>query len=144
MSPFDRVSGALPGLRLVAPGRGMARCPAHKDRTRSLSVREFDTGVVGLHCFAGCSVESVVAAAGLQLEDLFPPKPDQPGAGRRADPRPFSARQVVDALKLELHVVWVLLEDIAAGRAIDAAVRRRAGLARERCLALIEELAGAR
>ncbi len=140
MSPFDRVSDALPGLRLSAPGRGMARCPVHKDRTRSLSVREFDTGVVGLHCFAGCSVEAVVAALGLQLEDLFPPKPDQAGGGRRADPRPFSARQLLEALRVELHVVWVLLADVAEGRAIDAAVRRRAGVARERCLALIEEL----
>jgi hypothetical protein len=37
-------------------GRGwMARCPAHRDRTPSLSIREADDGRLLLKCFAGCS-----------------------------------------------------------------------------------------
>lgn len=140
MTPYDRLTSALPGFKSYGRGRGMARCPAHKDRTRSLSVREFDSGVVGLHCFAGCEVDAIVSAVGLRLEDLFPERDERPGAGRTADRRPYTARQVLDALRLELGVAWVLLADIAAGRPIDAAARRRAGVARDRCVALIEEL----
>ncbi|MGY6517381.1 MAG: CHC2 zinc finger domain-containing protein [Lysobacteraceae bacterium] len=54
-------------------GRGWtARCPAHQDRTASLSVSEGDGGKVLLHCFAGCPAHDVVAAVGLELSDLFP------------------------------------------------------------------------
>lgn len=121
----------------------MARCPAHgggKERTRSLSVREADSGAVLLHCFSGCETAAVVAAIGLRLEDLFPPRASAAGAGAAGVPRPFSAREVLSALRSELAVVWVLLSDVANGRELDASTRKRAGLARERCLALIEEL----
>jgi DNA primase len=39
----------------------MARCPAHKDRTPSLSIREVDRKVL-LHCHAGCSQGDVIDA----------------------------------------------------------------------------------
>lgn len=144
-SPFDLVTARLDRFKPTAHGRGMARCPAHKDRHASLSVREFDTGAVGLHCFAGCEVESVVRAMGLQMEDLFPPRPDRAAAGSRGDPKPYTVRQLLAALSHELHVVWVLLAELAAGKHdIPAADRRRAALARERCVALIEELRSAR
>lgn len=141
--PFDRVVDRLPTFRFTGPRKGMAHCPAHKDRTRSLSVREFDTGVLGLHCFGGCPVASITSALSLSMEDLFPPR-EAASSGRRGDPRPFSAREILAALTFELGVVWVLLSDIAAGRELSAATRRRAGVARERCQALIEELRGAR
>lgn len=48
----------------------MARCPAHDDRSPSLSLRESD-GKILLHCFAGCTVEAICAAAGVQLSSLF-------------------------------------------------------------------------
>lgn len=52
-------------------GAGWAACcPAHDDRTPSLSVTERDSRIL-LHCHAGCSVDSVLAAAGLQMKDLF-------------------------------------------------------------------------
>jgi hypothetical protein len=122
----------------------MARCPAHKDRTRSLSVREFDSGAVGLHCFAGCTVDQVLTAAGLSMEDLFPPRVSTPGEGQAPERRPYSAAQLLRAFSAELQVVWLVLADVAAGRAIDAAMRKRAGVARERCMALLEELRAAR
>jgi hypothetical protein len=39
----------------------MARCPAHDDRTPSLSIKEAD-GLVLVHCHAGCSQQAVIAA----------------------------------------------------------------------------------
>lgn len=50
-----------------------ARCPAHRDRSPSLSVSVTDTGKVLLHCFAGCPPEAVLAAIGLTWRDLARP-----------------------------------------------------------------------
>lgn len=123
----------------------MARCPCHKDRTASLSVRELDSGVTILHDFAGCEVEAVLAAVGLGFEDLYPPRPTgRPAGGRAADPRPFSARDLLNALASELRVAWLVLSDVAAGKEIGPTDRKRAGVARERCGALIEELRNVR
>lgn len=45
--------------RRVGPGRWMARCPAHEDRTPSLSIRDGDTAPL-LTCFAGCDRADVI------------------------------------------------------------------------------------
>ena len=50
----------------------IGRCPAHEDRSPSLSIREGDDGRVLLHCFAGCSIESICEAVGLKVSYLFP------------------------------------------------------------------------
>lgn len=138
--PADAITSRLEGVRRTGRDRWVARCPAHKDRTASLSIRELDDGRCLCHCFAGCSVDAVLSAAGLQMEDLFPPRQDGPGGGPQAEKRPFSVRDLIDALRAELGVAWVLLSDLAAGKAATATDRRRAGVARERCAALIEEL----
>ena len=44
-------------------GRGMCRCPAHDDRTPSLSVGLGRRAIL-LHCFAGCSNDEVITALG--------------------------------------------------------------------------------
>ena len=38
----------------------MARCPAHNDRTPSLSVRDAENGTVLFHCHAGCPQQKVI------------------------------------------------------------------------------------
>lgn len=62
----------LSGVVKRGDSRWAARCPAHEDRSPSLSVRELPDGRTLLHCFAGCSSESVLAAVGLTFDDLFP------------------------------------------------------------------------
>ncbi len=52
----------------------MARCPAHDDRTPSLSIDMGRDGRVLLHCHAGCSYDAVVTALGLTAADLMPPR----------------------------------------------------------------------
>lgn len=51
----------------------MACCPAHKDKNPSLSISEKNGNVI-LHCFAGCSDESICEALGVSKEDLKPKK----------------------------------------------------------------------
>jgi len=72
MSKTEGLLSSLQGLRKTGPDSWVACCPAHDDSTPSLAIKETDEGVVLLHCFGGCSVEAVAAAAGVKLADLFP------------------------------------------------------------------------
>ena len=70
MLPVERVVGRLERVR-KSGGGWTARCPAHPDRSPSLSIREGQDGACLLFCFSGCDVEDVVAALGLEMSDLF-------------------------------------------------------------------------
>ena len=62
MRPFERVTGRLEYVRKSGGGSVVARCPAHRDKSPSLSVKEGGDGRVLLYCFAGCPTSDVVAA----------------------------------------------------------------------------------
>lgn len=80
MSAYNRVTGALEACG--SRGRGPAwQCPAHDDRTASLSVGRGSKGVV-LKCQAGCSTEDVVAALGITMRDLFDEPRDNGGRSK--------------------------------------------------------------
>jgi hypothetical protein len=49
----------------------IVRCPAHEDRSPSLSIDEGRDGRILLHCFGGCTSEAVCDSLGLSLADLF-------------------------------------------------------------------------
>ena len=68
---LDKVLSLLGRVKRSRKG-WVARCPAHEDRHPSLSVGVGEDGRVLLHCYAGCEVEAVVAALGLQMADLYP------------------------------------------------------------------------
>jgi DNA primase len=64
MSAAAHIAHHLHGKR---SGQGYScRCPAHDDRTPSLSIRESPEGKILAHCHAGCSQQAVLAA----LKDL--------------------------------------------------------------------------
>lgn len=74
MTPLDRIIERIKGsgLKVKQNGKGyMCCCPAHSEKTPSLSVKQADNGKVLVHCFAGCSAKDVMAAIGLELRDLF-------------------------------------------------------------------------
>lgn len=49
-----------------------ACCPAHDDKSPSLTVSETSDGTVLVKCWAGCSAQLIVEAIGLELRHLFP------------------------------------------------------------------------
>jgi len=66
---------ALAGLanaRCSGRGRWLARCPAHDDRTPSLSITTGQDGRVLIHCWAGCRTSDILAALGIGWSALFP------------------------------------------------------------------------
>jgi KaiC/GvpD/RAD55 family RecA-like ATPase len=63
---------ALAGKRQRAGSGWLVLCPAHGDRSPSLSVNTGADGRVILHCHSGCATADVVSAWGLEMSDLFP------------------------------------------------------------------------
>lgn len=123
----------LDKVKPTGPGRWIARCPAHDDRGPSLSVRELDDGRVLLHDFAGCSVAEILAAVGLGLSDLFPPRLGAPKPGKpHRERRPFSGDDALRCLEFEGRLIHLAACEVAAGKPLDPTDRARLLLAVER------------
>lgn len=71
MGNVSNLLDRLERVRQTGPGRWIAKCPAHEDRSPSLSIREADDGRVLVYDFGGCDVGVVLAAIGLTMSDLF-------------------------------------------------------------------------
>jgi hypothetical protein len=100
-------------------GQYMACCPAHGDKSPSLSVKIRDDGRVLIHCFAGCDTESILNAMGLAFTDLFP---DRPKSHRYKPTRSrISPRDALTILDREAMVVGVIAGDILEHREVDEA-----------------------
>jgi len=117
----DEFLSKLNKVRSHGKGKWVAICPAHADRSPSLSIAEGDDGRVLVHCFALCPVSDVVAAVGMNLSDLMPEREID-------DPRPkrmkFLGSQVMDSLALQSLIVATAGADIAAGKELSAEDRK--------------------
>jgi hypothetical protein len=140
-SPIDAVLSRLERPRERAKGQWSARCPAHEDRSPSLSVKEADDSRVLLHCYGGCTAAQIVGALGLDLADLFPPREPAPGAGappvRRR--RLLTAGQALELLDAEALLVASSAATMAAGHALNDADRDRLLTASARVATLRDE-----
>lgn len=114
MTPIDNTLGRLEKVRRGRPGQWSARCPAHDDKGPSLSIRETPDGAVLLHCFSGCETADVVAAMGLELHDLFPPR-DVPATAPRKIANLLTAGQALELLASESLLVVVALTNYMRG-----------------------------
>jgi hypothetical protein len=86
---FDRVLLALRNAGKIVRttgNRAQAQCPAHEDRTPSLTIYG-KPGRIKLVCWPGCDDRDVLAALGLSVPDLFD-EPKTPLYGT-IPPRPF-------------------------------------------------------
>jgi hypothetical protein len=72
VSPYERVTTALHNVGSRRRGRNW-NCPAHDDRHPSLTVMEAadGSGMVLVHCHAGCLFVDICSALGLKPSDLF-------------------------------------------------------------------------
>lgn len=133
MSATERILERLDGVRQTGPDQWVARCPAHDDRSPSLSIKRGDDRVL-VHCFAGCEKDSVISALGLGAGDLF----DRPLAHNVAPLSKYQrrrhgqAREALKALHHELSVVYVLAETMHAGYNLDPEERFRLKTAMQR------------
>ena len=117
MTPIENTLSRLEKPRQRQPGQWSARCPAHPDKSPSLSVRETPEGSVLLHCFGGCEVAEIVAAMGLELHDLFPPQ-DKPTGTPKKIANLLTAGQALELLHTEATLIAIALTNVFKGTAV--------------------------
>lgn len=124
-SSIDNILSLLEGVKRTGNGTYLARCPAHQDRSPSLSIREADEGKTLIHCHAGCSAHEVVSAVGLELTDLFPPRPADPAFVGKPERRPFPAADCLRAIAFEGTIIALAGAAIIAGEPLAIADKDR-------------------
>ena len=127
-APIDIVLSHLEGVKSTRNGFN-ARCPAHPDKTPSLSVKEGDDGRVLLHCFAGCTTEAVVTSIGLNMTDLFM---SRSAVGIKSNVAGVNIRELKAAISIERQILYFLKADQAIGKKISKSDWDRAKLALQR------------
>jgi len=119
-SPIDRLPSRLERVKATGPGKWSASCPGplhnHGDRSPSLSIATGDDGRALLRCFAGCEVAAIVAAVGLSLSDLFPPRPITHAGPIPGYQRPrISDRDLLEIIRREVAIIATAGEELIAG-----------------------------
>lgn len=103
----------LDKVRQSGPDKWTACCPAHDDKSPSLTIKDTGDRIL-IHCFAGCPLSEIVAAIGMDLRDLFAdskaPRHIAPGISRR---------KLFDALELELLILAQCAHKRAQGETIS-------------------------
>ena len=122
-----------------------ARCPAHKDRSASLSIAEGRDGRALVKCFAGCTPQAVMQAVGLEMADLFPERIADTSPGGRAAAREAWRQSgwaaALGVLAREATVVIIAARALADGQALGHDDHARLLLALERIEGAREVLA---
>lgn len=106
---IEIVLSRLDRVKQTGPDRYLACCPAHPDKSPSLSLRELDDGRTLIHCFAGCETAAILSALGLEFSDLYPPSPL---GNVRPERRPFPALDVLKAVSFEATIVLCAARDM--------------------------------
>lgn len=125
----DRLLPQLSGVRQTGDGRYIAKCPAHDDRSPSLSIRLCDDGRALVHCFAGCETENVLAAVGLTFSDVMP---EPVGHHHRPVRNAIPVREALALIDHEVTVVAIVAADFLEHREIDEPTWERLSKAVER------------
>lgn len=113
MKPLDNVLDRLRNARRESEGY-LASCPVvdhgqgRGDANPSLGLREAEDGKVLVNCRAGCDTKDVLAAIGLEMKDLFPPKGEGGVTPRKTVKPSLTLAEYAEAKKLPLE----FLEDM--------------------------------
>lgn len=128
----------LQRVKRTGPESWVACCPAHDDKRPSLSIAVGRTGAVLLHCWSNrCAPHDIAGAIGLQLSDLFPPKPaaDQTPEERqrmRELAKSSGWKAALGVLDLEAKICLIAVSDVLNGRPFSPLDLERLAVAERR------------
>lgn len=137
----DNLLSRLDKVKQTGHGKWIACCPAHGDKSPSLSIRETDDGTILVHCFAGCSAVEIISAVGLQMSDLFPEK--QTYLHRPSKRPKISAHDALHCLGLETATAYLAACRLASGGTLALDELERLKLAYQR-ISAAQEVVNAR
>ena len=106
-----------------------AKCPAHQDKTPSLSLRDVGATVL-VYCFAGCSTEAVMASIGLTSKDLYADS----GFSRHEKRRFYEEKRRANhrtTLLNERTILQIAKNDIQSGKPLNSIDEERVKQAHE-------------
>lgn len=72
MANIDNLLSRLQHVRQKSSNQWVAQCPAHDDKTPSLSIKLGNSGKILIYDFGGCGALEVLESIGLSQHDLFP------------------------------------------------------------------------
>jgi predicted protein tyrosine phosphatase len=121
---IDKLLSRLDKVKRTTSNSWLACCPAHDDRTPSLTLTDRD-GRILIHCFAGCSTESVLGAIGLDWDDILPEKP-------------IYATDALKAIQHEARIVTIAAFQLKHGNHLNAEDLSRLSIAMDRINTALE------
>ena len=111
MANAETILAGLRKVKKTGSNRWLACCPAHEDKSPSLSIMQNESGKIFVHCFAGCDGKAIMGAIGMTLSDLYPDRIDPPtGTGKKPPYNPFD---VLKALAGQAQTVAMLGSSLA-------------------------------
>lgn len=128
----DKLLNQLTKVKRTGRESWIACCPAHSDKNPSMTITEKDDGRVLIHCFAGCSVDSILGAVGMTFSDIYPEREADPYQPNKPERMPFNPRDVLAAVSTESLIVALSGAQVANGEPLDDVNRKRLMLAVER------------
>jgi hypothetical protein len=116
----DKLLNGLNKVKRTSNSSWMACCPAHADRSPSLSIKDTGEGKLILKCFAGCETIDVLGALGLDWDDVMPPKQQ---VERIQTVKPIKhtiyATDALEIVRLEAQIIVMAAMDISKGVKIN-------------------------
>ena len=89
-------------------------CPAHNDRTASLSIKNLSDGRILIHCFAGCAANDILEAVGLTFDDIVPKRLGD----FKPVSKPFNPYAVLKAISNETLLVALAGLELSNGKTL--------------------------
>lgn len=129
MAGINQLLDLLEKVKKTGCDRWIARCPAHTDKSPSLTIRYIDDKIL-LHCFGGCAVDEVVSAIGLTLADLMPER--VPFEGSKPIKSKIPASDLLAFIQFEASIVMLAAIDMLTGKNLSDADFSRLKQAHER------------
>lgn len=128
----------LNGVKNTGRDKWLALCPAHNDRSPSLSIKQIDDRIL-IRCFAGCGYLDVLAAIGLDASAMFPDKVCSPYEKMKPAPR-FNKSELFDLAVNEAGILAIGYNDLLTNGSVSDADRERVQRAFETVLTLLCEV----
>jgi hypothetical protein len=124
----------LQRVKQTGPGRWIACCPAHEDRSPSLSIRELGDGRILIHDFGGCDVGDVLGSIGLTLANLFPARLSGggPAGGYAPSHSRIPARDLLMIMSEEVSVICITASEMLDRKTLTEADWERLATAASR------------
>lgn len=102
-SDIDLLLSKLDGVKSSGHDKWVALCPAHADKTPSLSIRKLEDSRILINCWSGCGAIDVLESIDMNFQHLMP---DDAISYRGIKGRDKAERMAIAESILEMLPLW--------------------------------------